>query len=272
MLSEMGSLIERHGGIPYPAPVLQEVYLSGSPEVERLVSDVCQGRIDMLVLLTGVGTQALIESANSLGCQQEFLDSMNRCTVIARSPKPARVLRQNKIRIDLMPPEPFTSQDMVKALETLDLKGKSLAVQAYGGPNGYLTRSLREMGAEVREVTLYTWGLPEDTSQALKMIGDLGRGEIHALAFTSQPQVGNLLTIASQAGQEEALRSILARRPAGIDQGVIVPVVVGSIGPVCSRRLTEADIRIDVEPEHPHMGNLVMALGDHFQTGGIPPE
>ena len=94
------------------------------------------------------------------------------------------------------------------------------------------------------------------------MIENLGRGEIHALAFTSQPQVGNLLTIASQRGQEETLRSILALELVGVE-----PVVVGSIGPVCTRRLTEAGIRIDVEPEHPHMGNLVMALGDYFQSG-----
>lgn len=264
MLSEMGSLIERHGGIPYPAPVLQEIYLTGSPEVEGLIEDVCQGRVDVVVLLTGAGTQALIESAASLGRQQDFLQSLNRCTVIARSPKPARVLRQHKIHIDLMPPEPFTSQDMVKALETLDLKDKTLAVQAYGGPNGYLTRSLRELGAQVREVTFYTWGLPEDTSRALTMIGDLSRGEIHALAFTSQPQVGNLLTIASQAGHEEELRASLARQP--FENG---SVVVASIGPVCTRRLTEAGIRIDVEPEHPHMGNLVMALVDRFQPGAI---
>ena len=125
-----------------------------------------------------------------------------------------------------------------------------------------MTRSLRDLGADVREVTLYTWGLPEDTSQASKMIENLGRGEIHALAFTSQPQVGNLLTIASQRGQEETLRSILALELVGVE-----PVVVGSIGPVCTRRLTEAGIRIDVEPEHPHMGNLVMALGDYFQSG-----
>ena len=37
MLSEMGSLIERNGGVPYPAPVLQEVHLGDTPEVIELV-------------------------------------------------------------------------------------------------------------------------------------------------------------------------------------------------------------------------------------------
>ena len=256
----MGSLIERHGGVPYAAPVLQEKYLTGSPEIRQLVEDVCQDRLDVVVLLTGVGTRALVEAAEAMGLQEQFLTSLNRRTIIARSPKPARVLRQHNIHIDVMPPEPYTSQDLIKALGPIDLNGKTLAVQAYGASNGYLTRSLRDLGAEVREVTLYTWDLPADPSPVLTLIQDLAKGEIHALAFTSQPQVGNLLAIASGAGQEGSLRSSLAGGA----------VAVASVGPVCSRRLTEAGFRIDVEPEHPHMGNLVMAIGDHFQAVKFP--
>ena len=162
-----------------------------------------------------------------------------------------------------MPPEPFTSQDLVAALEKPGapvLNGKNVAVQAYGGPNGYLARSLAERGAQVREVSLYTWGLPEDTSPATTLIDDLAGGGIHALLFTSQPQVGNLLAIASQAGREEKLRASLSDGS----------VAVASVGPVCSRRLAEAGFRIDVEPAHPHMGSLVTALGDYFQQGRKP--
>ena len=84
---------------------------------------------------------------------------MDRLTVIARSPKPARVLRRYEIHIDVMPPEPYTSQDLMQAIEDLELRGKDLAVQHYGGPNSFLINSLKERGARVREVTLYTWGL-----------------------------------------------------------------------------------------------------------------
>jgi uroporphyrinogen-III synthase len=86
------------------------------------------------------------------------------------------------------------------------------------------------------------------------MIDDLGQGKIDAIAFTSQPQVPNLLTIASHAGKEESLRENLNG-----------PVVVASVGPVCSRRLHEVGIKVDVEPEHPHMGNLVLAVAEYFQ-------
>ena len=273
MTSEMAGLIERHGGVPYPAPVLQEAYLKDSPEVQQLILDACAGGIDAVVLLTGVGTQALVATAAAMGRREEFIAALDRLTVIARSPKPARALRQHKIHIDLMPPEPYTTADLINSLEGRELAGQVVALQHYGGPNRPLVQHLEERGAQVREVTLYTWGLPADETPVLSMIEDLTRGRVDAIAFTSQPQVGNLLTIAAKAGQEESLRhSLGAAAGRGGDgpgsQAVAAGgagVVVVSVGPVCSRRLLEAGIPVDVEPEHPHMGSMLLALADYWQ-------
>lgn len=256
--SEMASLIQRHGGVPYSAPVLQEIYLKDSPEVQQLITDVCDGRVEVVVLLTGVGTRALVEAAAAMDRQEEFIRCLDQRTVIARSPKPARVLRQHKIHIDVMPPEPYTSEDLVHAIKHIDLQGKEVAVQHYGGPNTFLVRSLKERGAQVREVTLYHWGIPQDEAPVYRLVDDLAQGRIDAIAFTSQPQVDNLLTIASRVGKEELLRHSLNG-----------PVVIASVGPVCSRRLRARGIKVDVEPEHVHMGNLVMALADYFE--GLSP-
>ena len=254
MLSEMGALIERHGGNPYPAPVLQEVHLGDTPEVKQLVEDICAGIVQVMVFQTGVGTKALFDSAASQGREPEILEALAGLIVIARSPKPAAVLRRYKVRIDHMPPEPFTSADVIAAIKDLDLAGKEVAVQAYGGPNSLLIQTLKKWGATVREVSLYTWGLPEDVTPALELIDDLEKGNIDAIAFTSQPQVGNLLEIAAQAGKEESLRNILAHGP----------VVVASVGPSCTKRMIEAGFRVDVEPDHPHMGNLILALAERL--------
>ena len=255
MRSEMGSLIQRNGGVPYAAPVLQEIYLKDSPELNQLVDDICLGSVEVVVLITGVGTQALVNVAESLGRQEEFIAALDRCTILARSPKPARVLRQHNVHIDLMPPEPYTSEDLLVAVKEFDLKGRRVAVQAYGATNNILTQGLGKLGAQVSEFVVYNWGLPEDTAPAIKLIDDLVKNQIDALAFTSQPQVGNLLEIAAQAGNESSLRECLASPS----------VAVASVGPVCTRRLEEAGIHVDVEPEHPHMGNLIQALAEYFR-------
>ena len=264
MTSEMAGLIERHGGVAYPAPVLQEVYLKDSPEVQQLVLDTCAGRVDAVTLLTGVGTQALVSTAAAMGREEEFIRALDQLTVIARSPKPARVLRQHKIHIDVMPPEPYTTADLVESLQDWDLAGKVVALQHYGGPNRPLVAHLQEKGAQVREVTLYTWGLPEDEAPVLSMIDAISQGKIDAIAFTSQPQVGNLLTIAAKADLEARLRQSLGAAGQGGGDNPMAGTVVASVGPVCSRRLREANIPVDVEPDHPHMGNMVLALADYF--------
>ena len=258
MQSEMGGLVQRHGGVPMAAPVLQEVYNTDTPEVAALIEDLCAGRVDVAVLQTGVGTNALFGAAEALGRKAEVLSALDGMTVVARSPKPAAVLRRNGVRIDLMPPEPFTSEDLIASASGMDLAGREVAVQAYGGPNNLLTRTLRERGASVREVALYSWGLPEDVSPVLDLIGGLNAGRVDAVAFTSQPQVPNLLAIAAQAGLEDTLRRCLNSER----------VVVASVGPVCTKRLLENGLKVDVEPEHPHMGNLVLALAGHLQRQG----
>jgi uroporphyrinogen-III synthase len=167
------------------------------------------------------------------------------------------VLRRNGVRIDLMPPEPFTSEDLIASIDGIDFSGREVAVQAYGGPNNLLTRTLRERGASVREVSLYGWGLPEDMSPVKDLILRLEAGVVDAVAFTSQPQVSNLLAIAAMSGQEGILRRCLNSEE----------VVVASVGPVCTRRLLQNGLKVDVEPDHPHMGNLVLALAERF--GGL---
>ena len=255
MRSEMGSLIQRNGGIPYSAPVLQEIYLKDDPEVQQLVNDICDGTVEVVVLLTGVGTQALVETAASMGRQEEFIRCLDQRTVIARSPKPARVLRRHKVHIDVMPPEPYTSEALIESVRNVELKDRKVAVQAYGGPNGYLTQGLAGLGAYVEEITLYSWGLPEDHTPVIELIDDLAQSKIDAVAFTSQPQAKNLVTIAAKAGKEGSLRDSL-NRPS---------VAVASVGPVCTRGLNKSGITVDLEPDHPHMGNLVQAIAEYLE-------
>jgi uroporphyrinogen-III synthase len=253
MPDEMAGLIRRHGGIPLAAPVLQEHYLEDSPEVQRAITDVCDGNVDVAIFLTGVGTQAMMKIADSMGVQERFVAALCDIAVVARSPKPARVLRRHKIPIDIMPPEPYTSIDLTAAMGDLPLDRKRVVVQRYGGPDSALPTFLREQGADYRELVLYDWGLPDDHAPVLGMMDEMASGNVDALAFTSRPQVPNLLTIAADAGREEELRGILAGA-----------LAVASVGPVCTRKLQECGIAVDVEPEHPHMGNLVLAVADYF--------
>ena len=159
MPDEMAGLIRRHGGVPLGAPVLQEHYLTDSAEVRQAVDDVCEGRVDTAIFLTGVGANAMMGIADAMGRLAEFETALREITVVARSPKPGRILRRHKIPIDVMPPEPYTSSDLTTAMADLSLRGQRVVFQRYGGPDSELPTYLRAQGADYRELTLYDWGL-----------------------------------------------------------------------------------------------------------------
>ena len=255
MPDEMASLIRRHGGVPIGAPVMQEHYLQDSPQVQRAILDVCAGRVDAAIFLTGVGANAMMGIAEGMGRLAEFEEALRGITVVARSPKPGRILRRHKIPIDIMPPEPYTSSDLIAAMRDLEFERKRVIFQRYGGPDSELPTYLRAQRADYEELTLYDWGLPDDPAPVVDLIDRMEQGEIDALAFTSRPQVPNLIAIAANAGREESLRASLDKS-----------VAVASVGPVCTRKLQELGIGVDVEPDHPHMGNLVMAVAEYFEN------
>ena len=192
MPDEMAGLIRRHGGVPLGAPVLQEHYRTDSPEVRGAIGDVCAGRVDTAIFLTGVGANAMMGIAEAMGRLAEFEDALRNITVVARSPKPGRILRRHKIPITVMPPEPYTSSDLTAAMVGLPLEGKRVVFQRYGGPDSELPTYLREQGADYQELTLYDWGLPDDTGPVVDLIdrmagGEGGRAGFHQPAAGSQP-------------------------------------------------------------------------------------
>jgi len=253
---EMAGLIARNGGVPYTAPALREVPLDNAGEVQAFVQGVIAAPPDIFICLTGVGTRALFERAEDR--LPDLLEALSRCTVVARGPKPVAVLRQNKVRIDLVPPEPNTSHELMDMLRPLGLRGKTAAIQHYGEPNEFLRNALWAEGAFLREVSLYRWEMPEDQGPLLGFLSDVQEGRIDVVAATSKSQVRNLFGLAEHFDQGEALKAALGR------------LVIAAVGPVTAEEWRAFGVHVDVEPEHPHMGHLVLAIGEYLSASRVP--
>ncbi len=250
---DMAALITRHGGTPYPAPALKEVPLENQAEVAEFVDRMATESCSVAIFLTGVGATALLQAADSLGRLPDVLAALERTTVVARGPKPVAALKRYGVRIDLVPPEPNTSREVLEQLRTVELAGKLVALQHYGQPNVMLREALLARGARLLEVSLYGWEMPDDKGPLTAFITDAQRGGIDAVAATSQAQVHNLFRLAEHFGQAEALRVALNRS-----------VAVAAVGPVCARAWREQRVEVDIEPEHPKMGHLVLAVGAYL--------
>jgi len=246
---ELAELIRRFGGTPVVAPSMREVPLEASAEAEEFLRRLEAGAIDVVILLTGVGTRALAAALAPRCPPERFAALLRGATLVARGPKPVAALRELGLAPDVLVPEPNTWRELLAALDrAAPLAGHRVAVQEYGRSNPELLDGLRARGAEVLPVPVYRWGYPEDPGPLRAGVAQLADGAVDIALFTSARQVEHVIETARQLGRLPDLGHAVER------------VVVASIGPVCSEALHAHGLPVDLEPEHPKMGHLVGAV------------
>jgi uroporphyrinogen-III synthase len=245
---QLVELIMKRGGRPLHAPALSEVPDVDPGFVAGLVTDLQSHPAKIAIFQTGVGTHALFNATDALGITADLLGRLAQMTVVARGPKPTGALRSRGVRIDLNAEDPFTTTEVLQALQTVELAGKRVIVQRYGVTNIELEQALRERGAQVIEIPTYRWALPQDTRPLVALMEALEQGTVDAVMFTNAAQVHNLFSIAEQQQRMDELKAALDR------------TLVASIGPVCSDALRKFGVQIGLEPHPPKLGPLVSAL------------
>jgi uroporphyrinogen-III synthase len=248
--NEMAALVSTYGGRPVAAPALREIPLESNPEALAFADALRRGAFDFVILLTGVGTRALLDVVQTTGSRDEFVAALARTKVVPRGPKPLAVLRELKITPWVIVPEPNTWRELLVALDEKvagglqpsgSLRGQRIAVQEYGKPNDELLHALEARGASVTRVPVYRWALPDDIEPLRSAVTAIVRGEL----FTTSVQVVHLMQVAESMGQADGVRDALRR------------MVVASIGPTCTEELRNQGIAADLEASHPKMGFLV---------------
>jgi uroporphyrinogen-III synthase len=256
---EMASLVTTYGGQPLEAPSMREVPLETNTEALAFADALQRQEFDLVILLTGVGTRALLTLIERVrGSKDAFVEALASARIAARGPKPVGVLRELKITPWLVAPEPNTWRELLAALDErraeMPLRDRRVAVQEYGVTNSALLEGLAERGAHVTRVPVYQWALPEDLGPLRAGVTALVRGDIDVVLFTTATQVTHLLQVAGEMAVADQV--LLGLRQA----------FVASIGPTTSEELRERGIRIDLEPSHPKMGFLVREAAERAET------
>ncbi len=244
--TEMASLIARHGGVAVSAPALRELTIEENPSARAFARKLAAGEWDVVILLTGVGTRALLDEISPELDRLTFAAALGRAITIARGPKPAQVLRELGVAGFVTVPEPNTWREVLAALQARGpLTGLRVAVQEHGAPSVELYEALARAGAQVTAVAVYKWALPEDTAPLRAALHALAEGRARIALFTSRSQVEHAFAVAAEERITAAVKSALHRG------------LIASIGPVCSEALRAEGLTPDLEPTHPKMGHLV---------------
>jgi uroporphyrinogen-III synthase len=253
MSTEMASFISRRGGIPLSIPAVRESPLDCSSEVAAFIDQLSGERLSTVVFFTGVGASALAREAEKLGRLEELLSGLRHVQVVCRGPKPVAALKRLDIPVAIKAQEPYTTRELLEALDGLDLRGTSVGVIHYGERNSQVTHYLQNREAHVQELCLYEWLLPEDTQALQRLVHEIIEGHVDAVVFTSQIQARHLFLIAKDLGLTNQLTEALNTR-----------TIVASIGPTCTDVLQNFGVTPHVVPAHSKMGHLVNALADYM--------
>jgi uroporphyrinogen-III synthase len=141
-----------------------------------------------------------------------------------------------------------TGRELLVHLDRLGVCGKRVAVQRDGGtdPDRSLSAMIAGLGADVVEVPVYRWRLPDDVQPAQRLIAALTAGRLDAVTFTSAIAVDNLFELARD---EQAVAQALSGRAVAV-----------AVGPVTAEALRRHGVDQVVEPARARLGAMVQAV------------
>jgi uroporphyrinogen-III synthase len=206
-LDVLAGLLQRRGAQVLRYPLVRIIDAPDPAPVLAWIRTVSGGGCDDLVLLTGEGLRRLLACAerHEPGLRSAFVAALGRMRKITRGPKPARALRELGLGTEV-PATPPTTAGVIQTLRALDLHGRRVGVQLYGGdPNDALVQFLRSAGAAVLAVAPYAYADATADTAVHELLQRLAAGQIDAIVFSSRIQVERLFRAAPAAEVRAAL-------------------------------------------------------------------
>ena len=250
---EQVALFERRGATVLHGRTIRTLPL-GVEDRLRAVTDDLVARPPRFVLAnTGIGIRSWFAAAESWGVDDALRRALAGAAIYARGTKASSAVHANGLEVVARGRSERLAEVVDIVLELLR-RGERVALQLDGGPPPVESDRLRDAGADVVEVPVYDWLLPDDPRPAVRLAEGVIAGRVHAVTFTAGPQVRNWVELAAEHDLDVALVDALA---AG-------DVVVGCVGPVCADAAEAAGIprhRMAV-PRIARLGPLVRAVAE----------
>jgi len=227
--SELARRLDALGAEPIELPAIRIEPRLDTDDVRRAVESI---HTYALVCLTSPnGVNLLFEA---MAAQGRDARALANATVAAIGAGTEAALASFGVMADIVP-ERFVAEELVEALDKLQLQGKPVLIARAAEGREVLPDALRKRGAQVDVVTLYETVAEKPAPDALESARDAD-----FITFTSSSTVRNFVQAAGD----------------GIPKGARVV----SIGPVTSKAIREVGLSVDVEAERHDIDGLVEAL------------
>ncbi|HET7488477.1 MAG TPA: uroporphyrinogen-III synthase [Acidimicrobiales bacterium] len=250
---DQAELLRRRGARVLHGPSIATQYLASDEALRAATASVCAEPPEYLVATTGIGMRAWLEAAQAWGMGDALLAALAPARILARGPKSAGALQAAGLDIWRQSPNERLDQ-LLPLLLAEPLEGRRVAVQEAGAEAADISLALRGDGAEVIDVPVYRWRMPDDTAPALRLIDAACEGRLDAVTFTSAPAVQNLFEVAERHDRRAQLRKAFN-----------TSVVAACVGPVCAGAVRDEGIEHPAVPDLGRLGLMVRSLTDRLE-------
>ncbi|AIQ65972.1 uroporphyrinogen-III synthase [Paenibacillus stellifer] len=247
---ELAKLVTNMGGTALLRPAQGTVFLDGE-ELRRDLAAWIADPPDWSILTTGMGLDALFESAAGMGLEEKFREVLAGSRIAARGYKTVNALKKRGL-VPAVRDDDGSTSGLIRGLEAYDLRGARAVLQLHGDPAPRLNAWLQEAGASVQQILPYKHLPPEEESLAL-LLEEIIQGKVDAVTFTSAPQIRFLAEYAESRGMLPAMLEAFE-----------TSVLAVSVGKVTADSLKEAGISRIVVPEQERMGSMIVELGRYL--------
>lgn len=241
-------LFRRLGAEVILGPTMRTLAVADEQALREITQELIARPPDYLVANTGLGIRTWFGAATEWGLEEQLRRSLGEATIIARGPKAAGALSSAKLKIAWRSPTEQLSE-VATHLTEKDIAGKRIAFQLHGDNKEPVTAALESAGAQVIQVPVYRWLLPDESQSgaAQRLIRLCCEGKVDAVTFTAGPQVRQMFEIAEVDGRaSQLLDAFNDRKP-----------LAACIGPVCAGVAVDEGIRDSVYPDSWRLGSLV---------------
>jgi uroporphyrinogen-III synthase len=249
---EQIKLLASRGAECVHGPVIKTHPIDSEDALGAATETLIAGPPDLIVLTTGLGVRSWLGAADALHLGDALTEVLAATELWARGPKATGALATAGFDIAWNAPN-ARYDDVIDALVERGAAGTRIGVQLDGAGAADLCARIRALGADVVEVPVYRWSLPDDIAPAERLVKAIVDGRIDAVTFTARPAVDNLFEIADLIGLGEPL--IEAARST---------VAMFCVGPVCATGLTDLGLDTAIVPERHRLGALVQLVAAHF--------
>jgi uroporphyrinogen-III synthase len=241
---EQTAMLTRLGATVVRGPVVKTLPVGGD-HLREVTEDLIGDPPDYLVANTALGIRSWTGMAAKWGRDAELRRALAGTRIAARGPKAAAAVGMAGLDV-WWKAEDGQLTSVGQRLLGEDLSGRRVALQLHGDGRQGLTGLLEAAGAQVVEIPVYRWTLPDDLGPALRLVDLVCSAAVDAVTFTAGPAVRNFMEIADRS-----------RRGRNVLEALNRGILVACVGPVCAAAAAEEGVGSPVHPERWRLGPLV---------------